>query len=41
MYEVRENGTIVRLVDGAAIPPDEFNVDYQEYLKYLAEQEKK
>ena len=27
--------TIKRIADGASIPPDESNTDYQEYLKWL------
>ena len=28
---------IRRIADGACIPPDEANTDYQEYLKWVAE----
>lgn len=41
MYKLNksEDGTlfVVRLSDNAAIPSDEDNTDYQEYLKWLAE----
>ena len=32
MYEVLENGWVLRVSDGAVIPPDEQNTDYQAYL---------
>tara|TARA_Y100000768_G_C23957455_1_gene673557 strand:- start:39 stop:197 length:159 start_codon:yes stop_codon:yes gene_type:complete len=28
---------IKRIADGACIPPDELNTDYQDYLKWVAE----
>lgn len=31
------DGSIKRLSDGASIPFDEANTDYQEYLKWIAE----
>jgi hypothetical protein len=32
-----ETGTVLRLADAAAIPFDQANRDYQEYLKWVAE----
>ena len=32
-----EVGTVLRILDSAAIPFDPANRDYQEYLKWLAE----
>ena len=32
-----EGDTIIRIADNAAIPIDEANIDYQEYLKWVAE----
>lgn len=45
MYKVGEyqsdagvkHTSIIRLVDGAAIPTDTANTDYQQYLKWVAE----
>jgi hypothetical protein len=36
MYMGQQNTAILRS-DGACIPPDESNTDYQAYLKWLAE----
>ena len=33
----QEASCVKRLLDGAIIPFDELNVDYQEYLKWLEE----
>lgn len=35
MYKLNKNGGIVRLADGASIPIDERNRDYQEYMVWL------
>lgn len=32
-----EIGCVIRLSDSAAIPPDNGNADYQQYLAWLAE----
>jgi hypothetical protein len=45
MYKIRETHLItnevlpgiIRISDGAIIPDDEANTDYQEYLEWLAE----
>lgn len=34
-YQLTANDTIVRLADGAFIPPDPGNTDYQAYLSWL------
>jgi len=36
-YKLTQNESILRLSDNAFIPPDERNIDYQEYLEWLAE----
>jgi hypothetical protein len=37
LYELGPNKCIIRLLDGACIPFDEANTDYQAYLAWLAE----
>jgi len=37
MYQIHEQGSVLRLTDGAFIPPDEFNADYAAYLQWLEE----
>ena len=36
-YKILSKFVILRLEDGANIPTDPANTDYQEYLKWLAE----
>jgi hypothetical protein len=41
MYKLLKNfqgqtGSVLRIVDGASIPFDPANTDYQEYLRWLA-----
>jgi hypothetical protein len=38
MYRLGHSNWIVRLADGAFIPPDEGNADYQEYLVWLEDE---
>jgi hypothetical protein len=35
MYGINEHGTIIRIADGASIPVDETNRDYQHYLAWV------
>jgi hypothetical protein len=37
MYGQSEPSSVIRTTDGAAIPFDPANTDYQEYLKWVAE----
>lgn len=37
MYKLTESTTIIRTADGAFIPADPANTDYQQYLTWLAE----
>lgn len=37
MYQLTRGNTILRISDGAFIPPDPANIDYQAYQAWLAE----
>jgi hypothetical protein len=37
MYKLFPLNNVIRLLDGAIIPFDPANTDYQEYLKWLSE----
>ena len=36
-FVTRKQKSVLRIADGAIIPFDEANTDYQEYLKWVAE----
>ena len=36
MYQLTTTDTILRLEDGAVVPPDLANVDFQRYLEWVA-----
>src|SRR5512143_2697648 len=36
MYTINYLGTIIRIADNASIPPDTRNIDYVEYLEWVA-----
>ena len=36
-YQSTANGSVIRLIDGASIPPDPANTDYAAYLQWLSE----
>jgi hypothetical protein len=37
MYKLQKNTGVIRTTDGACIPFDPANTDYQAYLKWVAE----
>lgn len=37
MYKLQRSGWITRLADGASIPTDPANADYQEYLRWVSD----
>mgnify|MGYP003625773294 CR=1 FL=1 len=37
MFNQTEPSSVIRTIDGACIPFDQANIDYQQYLEWLAE----